>query len=511
MKYTIKQYPALRATVENMSVEELLLAVICPDLTPKREITRRTGSVFIHPVTYDVALDIARRINENRENPALIVSDMECCAGNAIQGAVMLPSMRALAEAGDEKLAYKMGQFAAQEGINAGYRWTFGPCVDLMMNKQTPVVGLRTSGEDVDTVLRYGGAFMEGLQDAGMAATIKHFPGDGTVNDDQHLTTPANEMSKEEWDSTFGRLYSELIERGAMAIMPGHIALPAYDEPDENGIYPPASTSKKLLTGLLKEKLGFEGIVVSDATTMGGFCGYMNLYRACAAFLEAGGDCLLFIHDNEEYITEMKKLLEAGELTMETLRDRAYRMLCFAKENFERLPADAQVPFNREEAEACAKEVAQRAVKVMRDRVGLLPLKVGKDRKIAHAVLYPVWATNRSCAEDLGKALAERVTVDTFNDPGGDALVRLAKSGEYDYIVCSVIEESSYGTNTWKLVGPAARNMMCGWMRYGTPVVFVSHSNPYFGDTYNASADTVLNCYGHTKYTVEAIMKKLFG
>ncbi len=511
MKYALKNYPALRKTVEAMRVEELLLAVICPDMAPGRAITRRTGSVFIHPMTYEAALDTARQINENRETPALIVSDMECCAGNAIEGAVMLPSMRALAEAGDERLAYQMGRFAALEGINAGYRWTFGPCVDILMNPLTPVLGLRTSGEDADTVIRYGGAFMEGLQDAGMAATIKHFPGDGTVPDDQHLTVPVNELSREEWDATFGRVYRELIERGAMAIMPGHIALPAYDEVDENGVYPPATVSKNLLTGLLKERLGFEGIIVSDATIMGGFCGYRNFYRACAAFLEAGGDCLLFVQDNEEYLTEMGKLVEAGELTVATLRERAYRMLCFAKENFERIPADMKLPFDREAAEACAREVARKAVKLTRDRVGLLPLKTGKKPKIAHAVLYPVWITNHTCADDLNKALSARAEVDTFADPGGMDLVRLAKSGEYDCIVCSVIEEASYGTNTWRLVGPAARNMMCGWMRYGTPAVFVCHANPYFGDSYNAVADTVINCYGHVAETANAVTDIIFG
>ena len=288
MKYKIKDYPQLKKRIASMTIEELLKTVICPYAEQGKPVPRGTSAVFVHPTTTDNARKTADMINENREDRALIASDMEYGPGNAIVGAVEFPSMRAAAEAGDVELAYQMGVCAAKEAINAGYHWTFGPCVDIIGNINNPIVTNRSVGENVDAIIKYSGAYVDGLQENGLIATLKHFPGDGYSSDDQHVTTSVNPLPCEEWDNTFGKVYRDLIERGVMAIMPGHIALPAYDEPDENGLYPPATVSQNMLTGLLKEKLGFEGLIVSDAVNMGGFCGYMNLAREMAYGISSG-------------------------------------------------------------------------------------------------------------------------------------------------------------------------------------------------------------------------------
>ena len=108
------------------------------------------------------------------------------------------------------------------------------------------------------------------------------------------------------WNKTFKKVYKELINEGVKAIMPGHISIPSIDKIDPlTNNYPPASLSKYLLTDILKNELGFEGIIISDAVNMSGFCGYMNYYKACARFLMSGGDCLLFAHPNEEFYDQM--------------------------------------------------------------------------------------------------------------------------------------------------------------------------------------------------------------
>lgn len=511
MKYRIKDYAEIKQLVDKMSVEELLRAVICPNIREGELPPTNTNTVFVHPTTTENANKIAKEINGGRENPALIVADMEYGAGKAIVGAVDFPSMRAAAEAGDSHLAYEMGVIAAKEAINAGYHWTFGPCVDILGNRYNPIVTLRTAGEDADTVIDYGGAYMQGLQDSGLIATLKHFPGDGYSDDDQHITVTENPLSREEWDDTFGRVYSSLIERGAMAIMPGHIALPSYDTPDDNGLYPPATVSKRLLTDLLKDKLGFEGIIVSDATEMAGFCGYMNLYDACAAFLEAGGDCLLFMHESDEFFNAMKKRIDDGRLTLDALKDRAYRMTCFAREYFEGLPVGQKVDFDRDAAENVCKKISEGAVKAVRDRAGLLPYRITADSKIAHVILHNPWCECTRCADELTTELAKIAgIVDELRDPGPNALENIAKSGEYDLIICSVIETRSWAINNAKLSGPVCRNLMRGWMRYDTPTVFVNYQGVAFEDTYKPIVDTLINTYGTTKYTPAAIVNKFF-
>ncbi len=509
MKYVIKDYPELKAQVENMSIDDMLRTIICPYVWPGIPTPRKTGAVFIHPRETAEAVAKAKEINDGRENPALIVSDMECGPGGAIVGAVKFPSMRAVAEAGNVQNAYEMGVIAAKQARQAGYHWTFGPCVDLVINKNNPVTCIRTAGIDPDTDIAFSGAYIDGLQENGLIATAKHFPGDGVAPDDQHVTTSVNSLSKEEWEATYGKVYKNLIDRGVMAIMPGHIALPAFDEMDKNGLYPPASLSKNLLTGLLREKLGFEGLIVSDAVNMNGFCGYMNLYKACCTYLEAGGDCMLFMHDTPEYISEMKACMEEGYLSLETLKLKAYRMLCFAKEYFEKFPTDEKIEIDLDAAEAVAKEVAVNAVKIVRDRNNTLPLKLNKDSKILHVVLHNEWFPDISEAEKTAEKLSKFAEVETIVNPKDELIANHAKSGKYDYIICSVLERSSYATQTSRLCGLATRSLMCGWMHFKTPVVFIGYQDFNFGNTYIASVDTLINSYGFTQYTGDAIIDKL--
>lgn len=513
MKYSVKHDSRIREEIEQMDVDGLLGVILCPDVPPDSDLPRNTAAALVYPTIAEKAKQTASGINDGRERRALIVSDMEYGAGCTILDAVRFPSMWAAAVAGDESLAYQMGAIAAKEARRVGYHWAFGPCVDIVGNPENPIVGIRAAGDDPDTVIRYGGAYMRGLQDNGLIATLKHFPGDGYCTDDQHITTPCNPLSKEEWDATFGRVYAALIEQGAMAIMPGHIALPAYDYIDDaTGLYPPATLSKHLLTGLLREQLGFEGIIVSDAVNMNGFCGYRNLYHACADFLEAGGDCLLFMQDTEEYRTAMKACIAEGRLRIETLKDRAYRMSCFAHEYFEKHPIGETVAFDRTAAEAVAKEMTEKAVTVCRNRAGTLPLAMNKATRIAHVVLYSPWEQDRSVTAELTAKLSALVgTVEEFCDPGAAKLIDIAKSGLYDVILCSVSEAAGYGLNTAKLCGPMARNMMGGWMRFSTPVVFISYRTAYFGDTYEACVDTMINTYGVTEYTVDAVIRRLCG
>ena len=507
MKYRVKDYPHIRAEVEKMPLEELLRAVLCPNIRAKDELKNLTGAVFIHPATTEEALAAAERINVGKKNPALIASDMECGAGHAIIGATAFPSMRAIALSGKSEYAYEIGVIAAKEAMNAGYHWTLAPCVDILGNLYNPPTANRSAGSNVDEIIEYCGAYMSGLQDTGLIATLKHFPSDGFSPDDQHVTVTHNPLSREEWDKTVGRVYSTLIERGAMAIMPGHVSLAAYDEPDENGIYPPASVSKRLLTDLLRGKLGFEGIIISDATNMSGFCGYMNLYRAACAFLEAGGDCLLFMREDDYFHSEMKKCIERGDLSIETLKNRAYRMKCFAYEYFEKHPVGKKYDVDRDASDLLAKEITKRAIRVARDRTGLVPFDIKKETRIANITISNTWSADYGVPENLTKSLKELSdNVDYYSDPGPSKLLEIARSGRYDLMICSVFEGPAWGINTAKLSGPAARNMMAGWMKYDTPVIFITYNSPAFAKTYEPIADTVIETHGYTKYTVESLI-----
>ena len=512
MKYRIKDFPDIKEKVDAMSVEDLLESVIIPHISPGdgRKITKKTPGIFIYTSPAEECIEAARIINDGREDRALIVSDMEYGAGGALVGAVHFPSMKAVVRCGDPEIAYKMGEYAAKEVRRAGYHWTFGPCVDMPMNRTNPIVSIRAGSDDPDETRKYAGAYMRGLQEHGLISTLKHFPGDGLCTDDQHLTVPTNPLSRDEWMATFGKVYRTLIEDGAMAVMPGHISLPAFDDKDEYmDMYPPATISKKVLTGLLREELGFEGILVSDAVNMGGYCGYVNWYRANAMFLEAGGDILLFQHYDEEYVREMKRQIEEGYLSIETLRNRAYRNLCFSREYFETYTPD--VEFDREEAEACSKYVAKTAVELYRDRAKTLPIKLDKNSKVLHVIITEIDYPDGAASDLTERLKAICGQVDVLDDPRPWITKDAVKFGGYDYVFVTAGVFPSYGLNSVKLVGEVARNMMEGWTRYGVPCIFVCHGDPYFGEQFKGLCDTVINTYGYNKYTNERVLEIVLG
>ncbi len=506
MKYVITENMLLRKKIRQLSNEELLKIVVCPNYTENNinEIAD-TYCLFIHPTTLDKARKIMKHIKENITHPVLIASDMEAGPGTAIVGATRFSSMRAIKETNDETFAYKAGQIAAIEALEAGYNWTFGPCVDILGNHFSPITSIRSAGEEYQDVIKYTTSYAKGIQENGMIATAKHFPGDGNCLFDQHLTTSVNPLSKAEWDKTYRKVYQEIIESGIKSIMPGHVSLPSYDKIDEKtGLYPPATLSYNLLTKLLKNDLGFEGLIISDATEMTGFCGYVNYFEACARFLVSGGDCLLFTHPTEEFIKNMSEFIKKGYLTRETLEDRAYRVLCFVEDNY---CTNYNQSYNSEEHQKVSDEVVKKSVKVYRNRNNLLPIK-RRGLKIAHVVIAK--QIEAGITDEFTHQLKRYGIVTELIDPGCNKLKTIAKSKEFDIIITTIGCSQWYGTNQITLSGTIARNMMNGWMKYDTPVVFIVFGNPYIHEEYDACIDTLIYTYGYANKTIDAVLSKIF-
>ena len=355
-------------------------------------------------------------------------------------------------------------------------------------------------------------AYMHGMQDAGLIASAKHFPGDGYDYYDQHLTTTVNNLSMDEWHKKSGKCFKALIDEGVSAIMPGHISLPAYDTPDEKlGLCPPASLSYPLMTDLLKGELGFEGIIVSDAIGMNGAVGFMEYYEACAAFWENGGDVLLFV-EMDHLHEELDKLIKNGKLKIQTLINRAYRVLCF-KDQIGLFDQTSSVEaFDTKEQEALLEKTVKESITLVRDRENLIPRSIDKDTRILHVIIMNDSESHKSYTDELTnelKKLSDNVTEKT--DPGPDVLFFDARDNKYDLIICSIGGALSYGLNVARLHGPIARNMMNGWTKLSTPVIFVSPLQPYIHKEYEPSIDTIINTYGITQCTAKEVAKKIIG
>lgn len=193
MKFVLKVYEDIRQQVEMLSVKQLLKAIACPQASADDlGFEKDYAGVYIHPATKTQINAFVENCNDGMSPTTLICSDTECGAGNMIVGCTKFSTMMGLGIVGDPEIAYKVGRVAAKECIDAGYRWSLSPCVDILIEDESPMASTRCAGENADTVIKIAGAYMRGLQDGGVAATIKHFPGDGATVYDQHLTTLMN-------------------------------------------------------------------------------------------------------------------------------------------------------------------------------------------------------------------------------------------------------------------------------------------------------------------------------
>jgi beta-N-acetylhexosaminidase len=517
MKFSLAISQSAVDLVHTMTARELLNQVCCPAFSRVgSDCQEAFGSMFFHPMEREVLEREIAGFKAKCGIPPFIVSDLETGAGHMVLGATKFPYMMGLSQTNSEELAYEVGAIAATEAGELGYNWTFSPVADLAYDPDSPVVGMRSAGMEPEHASKIVSAYMRGLQENGMMATIKHFPGDGYGSYDQHLTTPVNPLDKEQWRSGPGKVFQNLIDDGAMVVMPGHISLPAFDDIDiATGVCPPATISKRLLVDLLRGEMGFDGLIVTDALEMGGLVGYINYFDGCALALENGCDILLFPRMDELFYKEMLARVESGLLSLATLKDRASRVISL-KEQFglleDRKPEVVAIsdPVHNQEI---AREVVSRSITVVRDRKGLIPFSPGKRlSKVLHIAIMnnheryeSLYGTIRN---ELGK-YAEQV--EQMIDPGPDKLYQAMNDGGFELVICSIGSELSYGLNVVRLHGEVARNMMGGWTKLGMPIIFISHFHPFVHKEYEVSIETIVNTYGDIDCTIEYVMAGIFG
>jgi len=359
----------------------------------------RVGGII---VSIGAPLEVAAKLNmlqEQADVPLLIAADMENGPGMRLNGGVVMPygmvlgggtefpPLMALGATGDERLAFELGRITALEARAVGVHMIYAPVVDVNNNPANPIINTRSYGEDPANVARLAAAHVRGLQQYGTLATAKHFPGHGDTGVDSHIDLPIITAGRERVDSVELPPFRAAIAAGVAGVMSAHIAFPAL-----TGDTVPATLSPRLIQGLLREELGFQGLVVTDALRMGGIVrGYGNAQAAVQA-VHAGADVLLMPPDIPTAIDAVVAAVERGEISRERI-DRSVRRLLRAKAALrlhERRTVDLdRVPetVGAREHRAVAAEIAARSITAVRDRDGLLPLSRDRVRR-ALSIVY---------------------------------------------------------------------------------------------------------------------------
>ena len=290
--------------------------------------------------------------------------------------------------------AYHVGLVAGREASALGANWMFNPVVDVYKNWRNTIVNTRSFGSDPDKVIANARAYIRGVKDANpnMACTAKHFPGDGVEELDQHLAMGVNSLSVEDWEATFGRVYRTLITDGLEAVMVGHIALPEMSRKLCPGIadkdIKPATLAPELLTGLLRGDMGFNGVIITDATHMVGFSAVEKRRDSVPDAIIAGCDMILFANDVEEDVSFLRAAYESGRLTEERLSDALHRILGLKAhlhlyEERVRIPDAAGLDcLGCEEHQAYSAAAADSCITLVKDTRGNLPIDPEKKKRV---------------------------------------------------------------------------------------------------------------------------------
>ena len=487
------------------------------------------GACMYRTLSLEKAINFTNQLREKTKIPLLLAANLEKGGNGILEEGTLFASPMEIAATKDRLMGEHLAEICAKEAAAVGANWAFAPIIDIDSNFRNPITNTRTFGSDPKIVEIMGTAYVEKIQEAGMAASIKHFPGDGQDERDQHLVTSINDLSCEDWDASYGKVYKACIEKDALTCMVGHIMQPAYtryfnpDIKDEDIL--PGSLSKEIMTDLLRGKLGFNGLIVTDATTMAGYTLAMSRRLAVPTSIANGADMFLFARNLQEDYDFMLSGIKDGILTMDRLDEAVTRILATkAALNLD----ESLQPLSVEEAKqivGCrqhkewARACADKAITLVKEEKGVLPITTDKYKKI---LFYPIESeggfSQYKAADRVGEKIMEMLRakgfeVDEFksmNGTEGRTIPTTDVIERYNLIiyVANLMTKSNQTAVRIEWAQPMGANTM--HFLNDVPTIFISVENPYHLIDV-PRAKTFINTYNSNDILLEELIKKLVG
>ncbi len=509
------------------------------------------GGIRYNPGKAEEIHEQNRILQENSKIPLIIACNTENGGDGACTDGTMIGSQTKIAATGNADYAYELGRMANKEAAAIGCNLSFAPVSDILYNWENPVIGLRTYGNDPHRVAVMTKAYLDGAhENPGFCCAAKHFPGDGLDFRDQHVANSVNTMSCEEWDRTFGMVYGNLIDNGLEAIMVGHIMQPAYARHFNPAISDdemmPATLSPELIQGLLRDKLKFNGMVLTDASHMVGLTCRMKRRDLMPAAIAAGVDMFLFFNEMEEDFASMKQGVLDGRISEERLDDALHRILALkAHMGLHRKAKNEIVPplEKLHETVGCRehiemqKEISDRSVTLVKYKdKDVLPLTPQKYKRImiVHVKglsapgLGTLFAAKSSPAEALRDRLAARGFDAFIYESPLDQMMKEAQEGKkpdlnmyfagktpikefrenQDLIITLVDIAGGFQPVARPAFGMTKGGGEIPWYVFELPVVVIGTGHPFvLADI--PQARTYINTYDSKDSTLDALVEKL--
>ncbi len=316
--------------------------------------------------------------------PMLIGMDAEWGLSMRLDSTYAFPWNMTLGAIKNDKLIEQTGRQIGEHCKRLGVHFNFAPVVDINTNPKNPIIGNRSFGEDMDNVTNKASAFMKGMQDAGVLANAKHFPGHGDTDSDSHETLPTINFSEKRIDSIELYPYKKLIKEGLASVMVAHLNVPSLEP---SGY--PSSLSKHIVTDILKEELGFQGLIFTDALTMKGAADFKEVGDIDLAAFEAGNDVMLMSEDVSKGISKIIEAYNEGDITEERL-EHSVKKILQAKykvglHNYEPIGLhNLSKDLNRPKDDILYEELLENAITVVKNKSEILPIRQLETKTIAY-------------------------------------------------------------------------------------------------------------------------------
>ena len=418
---------------------------------------------------------LLNRLQEASEVPLLVAMDAEWGVGMRLDSTVSYPYQMTLGAIQNSQLLYQMGQQVARDLRRVGVHANFAPVVDVNNNPDNPVINFRSFGEDKDNVAAKGVAYMRGLQDEQILTTAKHFPGHGDTDTDSHKALPQINHPIDRLTDIEMYPFRKLIEAGVGGVMIAHLDIPALDP---NGV--PSTLSKPIVTGMLKDKLGFKGLIVTDAMDMKGVTKGNEPGVVDKDALMAGNDVLELTEDVPKAIAEVRKAIEGGQLSQADIDERCRKMLAVKRwvglHQYQPTKVSNIVnEMNTPTAELLKRNLVEASLTVLRNENNLLPLRRLDTLRIASVSIGVTKPTAFQRMLELYTGVKHFTLAKQVNDSQVQALDK--QLADYDLVIAGVHDDSKYPRNSLKFSSALVGYITKLAKRDNT--VFAVFKNPY--------------------------------
>lgn len=470
------------------------------------------GIIFFHGNIYNQVF-LENKLQKLSELPLLISSDFERGLGTRLHDAVEFPFNMAFAATNNTDYSYMMGKIVADESRAVGVHHNYAPIIDINDDYKNPVINLRAYSDNPYVVASHALAFTKGMHKGKVLTTAKHFPGHGSANVDSHADLPLIDKSSEEFRKWELVPFQVLIKGGVKSIMTAHLDVPALNE--DEGI--PATLSHSVITDLLKTKLNFSGLVVTDAMTMRAITNYFSNGESAKLAVQAGNDIILMPEEPRGVVEELASAVELGEITEYRINNSVRKIL--AAKRWLKLEENRYINYEEILKELqershwrLAQEVAEKSITLLKDDDNLLPVNPADYKKPVCIILDPTnYKEENKRVDEVIKENFDNVEIFrlTRKSKGKDFNKALYAAKKSDLVIlASFVQVWSFGSK------PEDKEIFIDTIDeladLDAPTVMLNMGNPYIVNEVDTPPALLLS-YGYPALSQHAAVDAMLG